>query len=258
MTEKRKSSKKEIKDKKEINELQTEASPHSEEEIKKDHTYFSLGNIQILLVIIAAILVIANQYNIYAITSSEGVSFLSGGTSGKTLGTSASQQEVIDLLISRGTPKYGAELGVTFEDPVKSLNALALIERKITLDESQKQRYISIESKISCEYCCGAPSVIDNQGRSACGCSHAAAIRGLGIYLLNYHEKEYTDDQISEELGRWKALWFPKQVIQKGLSLQAAGEPVSIFSATSNTVKVQANGKVTKDLSDLPDMVGGC
>ncbi len=256
MVEKKKGSKKEVKEKIKETTLLDENNSKNERETS-NKSYFSLGNMQIFLIIVTVIIVITNQYSIYAITSSDRVS-LSSSNNNKALGTSASQQEVIDLLISRGTPKYGQELGVTFEDPVKSLNTLASIERKVKLDDSQKQRYITIESKISCEYCCGAPSVIDNQGRSACGCSHAAALRGLGTYLLNYHGKEYTDEQISEELGRWKALWFPKQVIQKGLNLQAAGEPVSIFSATSNTIKVQVNGKVTKDLSGLPDMVGGC
>lgn len=210
---------------------------------------------QIILLLAAIAFVLFNQYSIYTMTNG-GIS--GSGTSGVQLGQSASQEEVMSLIISRGVPKYGQEIGVSFEDPVGSLDKLAAIERKIQPTAETKQRYIAIESRISCEYCCGAPSVIDKNGRSACGCSHAAALRGLGVYLLNYHSTEYTDDQILEELGRWKALWFPKQVIQKALSLQAAGQPVDIISATSNMVKVSANGQVSKDIAGLPDMVGGC
>ena len=226
--------------------LQTQDSPAESQ----------LSTVQMVLLIAAIVFVLFNQYSIYTFTQG-GVSGGSGA-SGVQLGQGASQDEIINLVISRGVPKYGQELGVSFEDPVGSLDKLAAIERKIQVTEETKQRYISIESKISCEYCCGAPSVIDKSGRSACGCSHAAALRGLGMYLLNYHATEYTDDQILEELGKWKALWFPKQVVLKALSLQAAGQPVDVISATSNMVKVSANGQVSKDIAGLPDMVGGC
>jgi hypothetical protein len=66
-------------------------------------------------------------------------------------------------------------------------------------------------------------------------------MRGLAKYLILKHYDKYSEDKILEEIIRWKALFFPKQSIQK----------------------VIANSKGTDEfdlsvLQEMPNMVGGC
>lgn len=154
-------------------------------------------------------------------------------------------------LIPRGVPAvYGSELGVSFEDPVNSLNVLAGLDGDLyktgkikfaDLSAENQQRYINIGTSISCEYCCDATSITFADGRVACGCAHSAAMRGLAKYLLQNHASEYSDSQILGELTKWKTLFFPKQMLQKAIQLK------------------EQNGEINATtLNELPDMVGGC
>lgn len=124
--------------------------------------------------------------------------------------------DAINKVIPRGEPAiYGKELQVSFEDPVNSMNKLAMMEEQIQLNEVEKQRYIKIGTSISCEYCCGVKSIVDRKGNPACGCAHSSAMRALAKYLVKNHAKDYTDEQILEELVKWKTLFFPKDMIQR-------------------------------------------
>ncbi len=217
----------------------------------------------IYALVIATVAVMAlNQYMIFSIGSALAAApKKTSGTASTGPGGQLSLDEIVNTIIPKGVPPiYGSELGVSFDDPVGSLDKLASLDNQVSLSGEQLQRYTSIALKISCEYCCGAPAIVDSRGNAACGCAHSAAMRGLGKYLVNKHGSEYTDDQVLEELGKWKALFFPKQVINKAVSLQAAGEPVTIIGATSNLKKVSpATGAAAADgLSGLPEMVGGC
>ena len=130
--------------------------------------------------------------------------------------TDAQLQDAITKVIPRGIPdKYGSELGVSFEDPVNSMNKLGKLENSISLTDAELKRYIAIVSRISCEFCCGATSIIDRKGNPACGCAHSGAMRGLAKYLVKNHPNDYTDDQALQELVKWKTLFFPKQMIQR-------------------------------------------
>lgn len=130
--------------------------------------------------------------------------------------TDAQLQDAINKVIPRGVPdKYGSELGVSFEDPVNSMNKLGRLENSISLTDAELKRYIAIVSRISCEFCCGATSIIDRKGNPSCGCAHSAAMRGLAKYLVKNHPNDYTDDQALQELVKWKTLFFPKQMIQR-------------------------------------------
>ena len=85
-------------------------------------------------------------------------------------------QDAINSVIPTGTPDYGPALGVSFDDPVAGLSVLANLHRQIptnSLSAEEKQRYINVGTKISCEFCCSAPAVVDSTGRDLCGCSHA-------------------------------------------------------------------------------------
>ncbi|MCR4368607.1 MAG: hypothetical protein NUV67_01745 [archaeon] len=153
--------------------------------------------------------------------------------------------------LPKGVPAiYGAELGVSFDKTVESLNVLSGLDgdlfpngklRFADLDDAAKQDYIRLGMSISCEYCCGAEYIVAPNGQPACGCAHSAAMRGLAMYLLKNHRAEFTNEQILEQMTMWKTMFFPKQMYQKAVQLQSEG--------TSLTGTV---------LDEVPDMVGGC
>src|SRR3989344_3035766 len=185
----------------------------------------------ILVAIVAAALLI-NQWQIMAISGMAG----DASSKGTKLSVKLSGdvvQDAIKAVIPTGTPEYGTELGVSFDDPINSLNILAKLDRQVptsSLTEEENARFVNVGTKISCEFCCGAPSVIDNTGRSLCGCSHAASFKGLSKYLIKNHPSEWTDDEILLELTEWKALYYPRNMVEKavaalenGLELTPAG-----------------------------------
>ena len=100
-------------------------------------------------------------------------------------------------IIPTGIPKiYGEELGISYDgvsvnNPAladQTITVLSNIDRTETLEGAELGRYIDIlynlENGISCEYCCGARSIIFEDGTSACGCAHSYAMRGLTKYLI--------------------------------------------------------------------------
>ncbi|MDP2666674.1 MAG: hypothetical protein Q8P05_04210 [Candidatus Diapherotrites archaeon] len=156
-------------------------------------------------------------------------------------------------------PVYGAELGISYDDvsadsPQKAdatIRKLATLDQSITLEGEAKERYIKTLLQISCEYCCGAESIIFANGEAACGCAHSFAMRGVAKYILTEHPDEYTDDQILEELGKWKALFFPTQISQKAVALESNGIPLNFINLSSNAYRGIEKGSGS-------GMVGGC
>tara|TARA_Y100000310_G_scaffold291006_1_gene318605 strand:- start:2642 stop:3310 length:669 start_codon:yes stop_codon:yes gene_type:complete len=202
---------------------------------------------------IALVLVAFNSYTLYGLSGSP------GGGSGLVTGGST------DSIIPTGSPKlYGSELDVSFDgvsaaDPYTAdltIGKLADLDKTITLTETQKERYINVlftkEGGTSCEYCCGAKSVIFETGESACGCAHSYAMRGLAKYLITEHGDEYTDDEILEEVAKWKVLFFPTQMAQKAQILEDQGIDTSYINVASNKYRGIEKG-VTGG-----GMVGGC
>lgn len=153
-----------------------------------------------------------------------------------------------EILPSGIPPVYGSELGVDFGAVQDSMNKLRVFDNSIILEGDILQRYIAVATKISCEYCCGAKAIAFDDGRAACSCAHSAAMRGLAKYLLKNHASEYTNDQILAELAKWKASFFPKQTLQKEISLRESKGTAGSAKATGSA----------GSLSSLPNMVGGC
>ncbi len=152
------------------------------------------------------------------------------------------REEIKAVAIPSGTPEiYGPELKVTFDgDSDKMISILRQYEDE-PLDEIQMKRYVDVGSRIACEYCCGVKTLVFQNGKRACGCAHSYAMRGLTKYLVINHPAEYTNDEILDELAKWKATYFPKQSIQKVLQKQVA------------------TGKVDLSvLAEMPSMVGQC
>ena len=153
-------------------------------------------------------------------------------------------EDAIAIMFPTGTPEYGEELGVSYDDPIASLSVLAKMYRSLKSEVQQNDpegwaKFMNLATKpvgISCEYCCGVgPIGIDSSGNSRCGCQHNPAVLTVGLYLAAY--TDYTDGEILREVMRWKTLFFPKNMIELGMTV-AGGD--------------------TSALSSLPGMVGGC
>ena len=153
-------------------------------------------------------------------------------------------EDAIAIMFPTGTPPYGEQIGVSYEDPVGSLAILARMYRPLKAEIEKKnpeawQRFMNLAQKpvgISCEFCCGiGPSGINSKGDSTCGCQHNPALLSVALYLSAY--TDYSDGQILQEIMKWKTLWFPKNMIELGMTV-AGGD--------------------TSALDNLPGMVGGC
>lgn len=197
--------------------------------------------------VIVGLLLLFNTYRISAMQSQ-----LQGSTESESV-------------IPTGVPKtYGGELSVSYDDvsPYNPQSAdaaiakLANLDRTITLEGADLDRYINalykLEGGISCEYCCGARSIISENGQPACGCAHSYAMRGLAKYLITQHGDEYTDEEILGEVAKWKALFFPNQLTQKAAILESQGVEANYVNLGSNKYRGIEKG------ASGGGMVGGC
>lgn len=156
--------------------------------------------------------------------------------------------------IPSGIPDiYGKELDISFDEVQDAINKVRVFGptygeegRKIILTGDNLERYKKIGSSLSCEYCCGVKTLTKEDGTAACGCAHSIMMRGLAAYLVKNHPNEFTNEQILEELEKWKTTYFPKQTLSAKLTeLEKAGEP---------GIK-----EILAEFPDfLPQMVGGC
>lgn len=207
------------------------------------------------IVVAVAFIIIFNMFQISQIkTNSDSQITGSAVYEDPSLGTT------VDI-IPKGIPEiYGRELSVNFDDvspntPDKAdaiIRRLGALDQEITLTGQGLERYISIVSNISCEYCCGADSIIFSDGRAACGCAHSFAMRGLAKYLITNHGNEYSDEEILEELGKWKTLFFPEIMTKKAGVLQSRGIELNYVNLASNKYR----GIENQDTGG--EMVGGC
>ncbi|MFH1650061.1 MAG: hypothetical protein ABIA93_05925 [Candidatus Woesearchaeota archaeon] len=182
-----------------------------------------------------------------------------------TQGVVAQQVTTLTGIVPQGTPAtYGDELQVNYDDVSPNdpqladatIRIMGNIDRSVKLEGADKERYINIlyrmENGMSCEYCCGARSIIFENGEPACGCAHSYAMRGLAKYLITKHGVEYTDAQILEEVGKWKALFFPTQIQAKAKILEEQGIETSYVNVASNKYRGIEQGQTAGS------MVGGC
>ncbi|MBI5035818.1 hypothetical protein HZC09_00595 [Candidatus Micrarchaeota archaeon] len=201
-----------------------------------------------------------------AVSAPQQAKTTAAGNGGSQL-SQASIQALADEVIPKGVPRtYGTELKVSYDDPVAAMTIMAPLDDGTQLNSEQLQRYTRITLQISCEYCCGAESIVFPNGHAACGCQHSYVMRGLAKYLITTHGTEYSDEQILEELGKWKTLFFPKQILLKAIEFKTAGKQVNTIDLTSNKYrgfKAQATASAgdasgAGGLGGLPNMVGGC
>lgn len=240
----------------------------------------------LFLAAVAFIIMIFNQFQLLSIASA---------AEGRPVATGVSL--VSASIAPTGIPDiYGKELGISYDDvnandPQKAdqtIRVLRSYDESLTLQGADLERYIGVVSQISCEYCCGAKSIIftkeDEQrieqqiqdaiasgkitadqadqyrqkaGGAACGCAHSFAMRGLAKYLITEHASEYTDEQILEELAKWKTLFFPGPMSDKAAVMKEKGIPFTYSNLGSNKYR-----GIEKDVSVSGSagsgMVGGC
>jgi hypothetical protein len=202
----------------------------------------------ISLMSMLAALLIFNQFQIASLHKTM------VGKSGDPMGTDAPQAGIaagaptsqsVDLaaiakeIMPQGIPAvYGAELEVSFDNAAAAIAVLAPHEqdaRPMKLEGKKLERYIKIGHMTSCEFCCGAKTLVFPDGSRACGCAHSAAMRGVVAYLLD--TTDMTDEQILAEANKWKARFFPGPTAQK-------------YAA--------ANGLIDTANQTLEQQVGGC
>ena len=193
---------------------------------------------------------------------------LGGGSTGSSIAGNSAGIGAVSAsdFIPTGVPAiYGEELGITYDD-VSASNAqkadatirlLGNIDRSETLEGAELERYINIlytmENGISCEYCCGARSIIFEDGGPACGCAHSYAMRGLTKYLIMNHGDEFTDEEILIENGKWKVLFFPGIHEGKAAVLKEQGIELNYINLASNKHRGIEKGQASSG-----GMVGGC
>lgn len=270
---------------------------HTKHHAEKTTSQSSWTSNKTLLVLaaIAFVIMLFNQFQLLSISSAL------AGTGGKPVATGVSL--VVASVSPTGVPKiYGKELGVSYDDvspndPGKAdatINVLGDLDRSLTLSGKDLTRYIAITSQISCEYCCGAKSIIftkedeerinqqieqaisagkikkeeaeqyrQKAGGAACGCAHSFAMRGVAKYLIKNHGSEFTDVEILDELAKWKILFFPTVMADKFKVMKEKGI-VSDLSKTGSYGKLGSNQY--RDIEkqgagsggSSGSMVGGC
>lgn len=211
-------------------------------------------NIIIYLIIATVILTVFNQFQMLSLNA-----YLKYNSVDPRLATEIQNVNALDV-VPKGVPNiYGKELGIKYDDvnvndPQKAdstINKLALFDNKISLEGDLLQRYVEITNSISCEYCCGVEAITFSNGQAACGCAHSYAMRGLAKYLLTEHP-EMKDDEILNELGKWKTLFFPDSINAKALILKEKGIELNYVNLASNKYRGIEQGDTQGN------MVGGC
>lgn len=168
-----------------------------------------------------------------------------GGGDGGAAATEAS------FSLPSGTPAYAEDLGVTFaavseDSPRKAQETIRTLamedQRELTAAERDRLATVlyDMHGGISCEYCCEARSVVTEDGEAACGCSHAVAMRGLAKYLMQ--ETDMTDEEIFQEVSRWKVRFFPSQSREKFDALQEQDVEPTTVKLASNEYRGAASG----------------
>ncbi len=156
-------------------------------------------------------------------------------------------------ILPKGVPFYGNGIGFSYDDISPSGNktdeAMALLSsfESINLSDMETKRYITIGTMIGCEYCCGMDRLVVFDGSDACSCDHSRAMRGLMKYLIRNYP-EMGNDEVLEEIGKLKTLFFPAQMTEKAYYLDARGIELTYSNLASNRYKWSSDG----------GMVGAC
>ncbi len=121
-------------------------------------------------------------------------------------------KDLVNNIIPHGTPWYGTEAGVSFDDPLTAQNLWGKA-RAIQLSGNEQKRWDRIVNSFTCDYCCGSPqrpTII-----TRCGCAHASAAQGMAKWFIKNYGSQYSDEEIYGEMARWYALWYPGPTVKR-------------------------------------------
>ncbi len=121
-------------------------------------------------------------------------------------------QDLVNNVIPSGTPWYGQETGVSFDDPLTA-QKLWGNGQSIQLDSAQTERWNRIINSFTCDYCCGSPQQPTIITR--CGCAHSQAAQGMAKWFIQNYGDKYSDEEIYGEMARWYALWYPGPTVKR-------------------------------------------
>ena len=122
------------------------------------------------------------------------------------------KKDIVNNVIPKGTPWYGPEAGVSFDDPITAQRLWAG-GRAIQLTADEQKRWERIVNSFTCDYCCGSPqnpTII-----TRCGCAHSAAAQGMAKWFIKNYGSKYSDEEIYGEMARWYALWYPGPTVNR-------------------------------------------
>ncbi len=225
----------------------------------------SLKPFLVLTIVILAAFVAVNQYLINTVTSVSATATSSQAQGAPATGATNSDLVAIEAqILPKGIPAvYGSELGISYDDVDinNAQKANALIAKLVALDDpnpknsltsEQLKRFLDIGNQIGCEYCCGLGVMVTADGGRPCSCQHSWSMRGIAQYLIKNHP-DMTNDQILEEVGKWKTLFFPDNIGQKALVLKQQGIELSYTNLASIKYK-----DIEKGSASGARQVGGC
>lgn len=154
------------------------------------------------MLVILIVLIGVNQYLISSISSGLARAPVTGATVAPTQTRTQAPQT---------TTPQATEYGISFSED--GFNTLVGYSR-LDLTSEQKERFIRIgtQERTACEACCGIGKgpAIDSNGNPRCGCGHNLALIGLMKYLVKNYGDKYTDQQILDEVMKWKVFFFPQ------------------------------------------------
>ncbi len=240
-----------------------ERGHHENVEQKAEASPSALRPFIIIMVVILAGFVALNQYMISNMTSVSATNSPTQNAAPATAG-GAELAAIEAQILPTGVPAvYGAELGIRYDDVDinNQQKANALIAKLVALDDpkpknsltaDQLKRFLAIGNQIGCEYCCGLGVMVAADGSRPCGCQHSWAMRGVAQYLIKNHP-EMTNDQILEEIGKWKTLFFPDNIGQKALVLKEKDIEFNYINIASSKYK-----DIEKGTASGARQVGGC
>ena len=213
-----------------------------------------------VLLVVAMLLM---SFNAYQISAMKDMGSMSMGTSNS--GSSTVSKQTKSDIIPTGVPDiWGNELDFSYDDidpydPASAnaaISKLSNLDRTITLPSDLVTRYVKIlfsdNGGMSCEFCCGAKSIIFENGEPACGCAHSFAMRGITKYLLTNHP-DMSDKEILTDVGKLKVLFFPGIHESKAAVMESKGIDTNIIALTTNE-----NRGIEKGQTSGGSMVGGC
>ncbi len=155
------------------------------------------------------------------------------------------EQDAIAIMIPTGTPEYSEALGgISFDDPVTSMEYLAKLYYNLKPEIKEKnpevwQRYLKLAAAPT-GISCEFCCGVGPQGIDSKGELRCGCQHNPAVQALTMglmKDTDYSDAEVLREVMKWRTMFYPKNMVS--LAMEVAGTDPS-------------------QLKDLPGMVGGC